>query len=423
MDTRTDAGHAGTTNGRHDEAMPREDELETLADLFLGPSDPPAEPGRVRPRVEALVLGHLPVFAAAWPSQLARHMAEERGSPVAIVRWEAGSLSVQLVASGGAPRVGVCASDSEAIAAALRSAGLVLLRVPEASEAELVSLPGLDQVSILTGADDAAIVACYRRLKGLAADAERVGSALPGARLVVMGASEEKARTAHERVLRAARAFLEADLRDPVVIPRIAPVHSATLAETPTSLTLAGLAELLRREGTQARRVEAPSAPAPGAFEPVEEARARTEPEGGPDREPGVGSAAGESTSAGESVLALVPGLAALVARCPGAGRVALARDGAGGLHLVAASLARAPEVSAEDPLGDLLAAAAWARDNAGLLARAEGVSLSDAAPVLHLVTDSPARARKLVGSLVRVHLAAPAGAAAFGLVAVSLGG
>ncbi|MBK7405585.1 MAG: hypothetical protein IPJ41_13395 [Phycisphaerales bacterium] len=440
MDARTDRGISGLTNGRHDGPNASEEDLDALADLFLGPAPARVEPkvrARRGPTVEALVLGHLPVFAAAWPSQLARHLADAGAEPVAVVRWELDALSVQWVNPAGTSwSAGVGAFDMRAA-----PAGLALLRAPEAHEAELVTLPEVERVSILTGADDAAIVGCYRRLKGLAQAAAERGRALPAVRLVVMGAPTERAQTAHERVVRAARAFLEADLLDPVIIPKIAPVHATTVHEGPCSEPLAAIAAVVKSghlgelvgDGPAESRAgspnEAAKIDAPDLVEPV----------AAPDRMQRVGpppasrsgarpapliepEAATPATLPG-TLVAFIPGLSPLASECPGAPRVSLACDALGALHLVAGSLRVAPQVSAADPIGDLLHASVWAKSNASLLARAEGVCLSAGEPVLHLITDCTATASRLLGSPLRVHLAAPAGATVFGMVAVSLGG
>lgn len=417
----------GIANGRRPLPLPTDAELDGLADLFLGPradgrpAARPAEVGssnsaRPSPALEGLVLGHLPVFAAAWPAQYARQRAEESGHPVAIVRLASGTLTVELIGCGDAS--GAALDDWErALGCAVASAPLLLLRVDEPAEAELASLGGLTALRLLTGADDAAVVACYRKLKGLAASAELAGGALPRLGLAVLGATPERGVDAHGRIVRAARAFLEADLEAPVVVERIAPTGSTLLYRGSPAITLADLAFALGRamapEARAARAPEAPEGPSPGA-----ERRPASEPRAAGAPEHSAGSPPGESP------IGLVGGLTPLETRCPHADRVELGADAAGRLHLVAALLEEHPALSSRRSLRDLLRAAAWARENARLLAKAEP-SLSDmrGEPLLHLVTDRADAARALLSTPVRVHLAVRARAAALGMVAVSLEG
>ncbi|MFI4897363.1 MAG: hypothetical protein ACIARR_06020 [Phycisphaerales bacterium JB059] len=104
---------------------------------------------------------------------------------------------------------------------------------------------------------------------------------------------------------------------------------------------------------------------------------------------------------------ALIPGLTRLETRCPKAGRVELAADEAGRLHLIARSGA-----DPSQPVDTLVATSAWAREHLALLLRAEPMLSppsaergSETDPVLHLVTTEPKLIRPLLDADVRVHL------------------
>ena len=407
------------SNGHRPIAAPGDDELDALADLFLGPEpsrerDPdPLTPAR--PRIEAVVLGHLPISAAAWPGQYAHRRAEQLASPVAVVRLTTGSLAVDILGSAGPDQpVG---GERDALDFIRAVADTIILRVDEPSEDQLAILPGLDALCLLTGADDAAIVACYRKLKHLAAAAD--ASPLPGIHLAIMGADDHKGALAHERIARAARAFLEADLLAPVVIDRIGPTGATAVYHSPTDLSLVALASLLaqprsprarpapaRPESTQ--RPSAPRTPEPVAREalPVSPARPDTRP------------------TPADRLCSLIAGLAPIDSRCPLAERLELASDRAGRLHLVAAALTSQPDLASPDPLGELLLAAAWAKTNGAILAKAEPALTPGAGDAtLHLVTDDPCLATRLLGAPLRIHLAMPGVPTAFGLVAAPLQG
>ncbi len=405
-------------------AAPGDEELDALADLFLGPETPPGQAPRprspeprvaARPRVEAVVLGHLPISAAAWPGQYARRRAEQLGGPAAVVRLTGGSLAIDILGSAGPdqPPEG----EHDALEFVRAAADTIILRVDEPAEDQLGILPGLDGLCLLTGADDAAIVACYRKLKHLAAAAD--ASPMPGIHLAIMGADERKGALAHERIARAARAFLEADLLPPVVIERIGPTGATPVYHGPTDLSLVTLASLLAQPRPPRAR------PAPARPEP-------TQHPGGPwAREPvarecsPVPAARPDTRPAPiDRLCSLIAGLAPIDSRCPLAERLELASDRAGRLHLVAARLASQPDLASPDPVGELLLAAAWARTNCAILAKAEPALLHGAGePMLHLVTDDPGLATRLLGTPVGIHLAMPAAPAAFGLVATPLRG
>ncbi|HZW10914.1 MAG TPA: hypothetical protein VFF69_13515 [Phycisphaerales bacterium] len=410
---------AAPVNGRRDFSLPAADELDMLAELFLGPGEDDqsrravrnarwegqaAQPGTKPVRIEGLVLGHLPVFAAAWASQYARQRAEALRAGVGTVRLASGTVSVETFGMDGEDAPEMSGWD-EAISR-LRAAGLVLVRVDEPAEADLAAAPSLDALRVLSGTDDAAVVACYRRLKGLAAAAEEAGSPLPPVALAMMGAERAKALDSHARIARAARAFLDAELGEPVVIERIEPTGARAIFR--------GRAELSPGEVVRALR----DAVEPG--ESAREARADEPPtrRRSDARVPAPG--AGESQGTGW-LSGLVAGLRTLESRCPVADRVELAADAQGRLHLVAAQLAAHPEASSVGAVRDLVAAAAWAKSHGELLRRAEP-SLRGAGEVsLHLVTDRREDARSLLGTAVRVHLAGAAHAGPMGLMTVSL--
>lgn len=426
----TDAPATTGANGRRPGVEPSDGELDALADLFLGPAGerypPPAALAHTpdaarRIGIEGVVLGHLPVSAAAWPGQYARARSAQLGAPVAVVRLAAGSLTVDLV--GGAGPAQTPRGETDALEFARSRAAAIILRVDEPTEAQLAASPFLDRLSLLTGADDAAIVACYRKLKGIAAAAEESGTPLPIVGLTIMGGSQAKGALVHERIARAARAFLEADLLEPVVIDRIGPTGGAAVYHAPTDLSLEGLGELLTLPRP---RPTAASAPGPAATEPpvIEPTPApRPIPTPGPVATRARGALAPPAANP-DALAELVAGLAPMESRCPLAERIELASDRLGRLHLLAAVLSTQPGVSSPNPLGDLLVAAAWAQAHAVILAKAEPqLTAMGGEPTLHLVTDQARQATPLLNTRIRVHVAMPAKPTAFGLVAAPLDG
>ncbi len=436
---------------------PSDADFDALAELFLDPPEKhhttadterhttPTAARRLP--IGALILGHLPVMASAWPAQHARMRAEETGKPVVIARLSRGVLTLEAI--GAPPSIPTFRDQSQALEWTATHAESALLRVDEADETELASIPKIDRLIILTGADDAAVVACYRKLKNVAAEAT-AERPLPATQLTIVGTGAAKGKLAHERIARAARTFLEADLLEPVVVDRIAPTQSHVLFSGPTTLTPRALIDALHNpaaEPTPAREIHTPTNTEP---EPMPSARAPAAPlepatptapappvESFPTQPPPVPAAPSPRTAtiayADEPtpdqsnthgpLARLVPGLLPLETTCPAAPEVTLAYDATGSLHLLAASLTQLPQLSTDTPVRSLLRANAWARSHATILSRVEP-RLAEAAAThteMHLITDRAEEARAVLDTPIHVHLAAPAAPATHGLVTVSL--
>jgi hypothetical protein len=365
---------------------------------------------RPEARVEALLLGHLPVMAAAWPAQHARSRAEQLGAPVALVRCSAGRLTIELL---GAPDTPAPSDEHEARGLVAKLARTIMIRTDEGGEQALAANPRVDRLVVLTGADDASVVACYRTLKSLQQGAGQ--APLPPTQLTVVGAPADRGAMAHERIARAAQAFLRADLLEPVVIERIAPTRSRTIYDGPTSHTPESWLKALESTCSDAPlpdRAEAAERPTPavtGQAPAPSAAPPNPEPPAVPDRPPHLAD--------------LLPELTALDLRCPDAPGVALASDSRGRLHLLATDAPGLPgSEHPGDAPGSLLAAQAWAFAHRDLLARAEPALAGwDGNATPHLLTERPERAAALARSALRVYVLAPAGAAAFGRVCVAL--
>ncbi|MEM1329518.1 MAG: hypothetical protein AAGG07_03035 [Planctomycetota bacterium] len=176
------------------------------------------------PEIEALILGHLPVLAGMWVGHYAQHTAGQRGDPVGVVRRGDGSVQVRLYGTHET-QSGLFGD----LAAAIRShaAGVTrwVLRVDRPDEAAFVGLDA-DRLTLLSTSDDAAVVASYRTLKGLASrfavdlddDAEPSATGLPGLRVVVIENAQGSGAAAASRLADAARVFLNRPI-ETVVIP------------------------------------------------------------------------------------------------------------------------------------------------------------------------------------------------------------
>lgn len=407
-------------------------------------------------RVEALILGHLPVLASAWVGQFSRISVESAGGPVALLRVRAGSISVDLFdATADIPP---CPTIEDAIRGASTHARRWLIQVDETDEPTLASLPSIGSLTLLCGSDDAAVVACYRTLKSLGSRDETSEKSV---RLAIMGAAGDKAKAAADKLAAASRTFLGREVELVPGATKVSAWNSRTLFRGMASASLDSLVPLLECRGTVMPASAAPVPPeAPiiagdrsrnvtrtDAFRaalrdvlaPGSEAgpRASREPRRPLDpvlsipntpaamsapapswiapKTPPAGAqspranmpAAGHSASRGISqpagtpsgLVSLIEGLSPISLACPVAPGVAMARDAAGSLHLVARSDSA---IDVGRAWCELDAAAGWAMVNAALLAAAASVRI--ATPTRHLLACDPREARRLLDSGVRVY-------------------
>ncbi len=392
---------------------PDEGEYDALADLFLGdrPKTRAATPPvpavtmrgpSARARLEAVVLGNLPVLAGAWLRQYADARARISGGPAALVRCQPGSISIELVGPGAA-QIDARASGLEAALRIASACDAVVLRLEETQASSAHAMERLDAVTLLTSADDAALVSGYRTLKSLAGV---LGESATGLRVAWMGVNDERASAAAARLSGACGTFLGRELETSAVCPRVDAVEAVTLyrgsQEIDTERLLSILSEPpVRRE--EARREEAPRptlrhAEAVGreAVPPVEPSRAEVKP---------TGSAPDPFT--------LLDGIERLGFSCPDAPGVVLGADAAGRLVLIAEAMG---EQSIGEAVRELSAASAWSIKQSGLirLASSRVTDLDGASPPRRvLMTDRPREARPLLDGEVSVYLLSPARPAA----------
>jgi hypothetical protein len=295
---------------------------------------------------------------------------------------------------------------------------VVVVSNPE-DESRLLADPKVSVVTLLTGADDASAVGAYRTLRRLSSSvgALRDAAPAPELRVGIMGASDERAQSAWDRLRESARSFLEANVGLAACIPRLeggATLHE--LYDGPCERTCADLLDVppeaprprlkLAVEHRPARVVDAvidlgEHAPPMDAGEvQVAEGHAH-EACAVPAPEP-----VGERVEAIEDLTSIVPGHSVLPWHCPEAPDVQLAVNEQG------APMLQALACEGVDPHGAvyrLVVAGAWAWTHRELLADASEGRLSTVArPVLHLVTDQPKAVRGLLHSDIRVHALAP---------------
>lgn len=362
-----------------------------------------AEPVRstgkaVEPVVEGLILGHLPVFGAAWVTQYAKFIAERDHSPVAILRLQGGQAWIDLVLPRGAERKmrsrigsGAGSANAELSAVISEVAGETahwLVRVDETGEPDLVRTQGLAAIALLTAADDPAVLASYRTIKNLS---EGLGEDAPAFRLAVMGADDEKAAQAESKITKAASVFLSRGIETGIRIGKVGACATVAMHRAETALTLTALLAMIRN--AYAKRAPEPASPTPTATS--ESVAATSTP-----------TAAAPTAPAApvDSAIAEQLGVTMLGTTCPYAASVKLACGPDGSLHLIALA-----DPTPESGVRDLLGAAAWADNHAQLLESAHPNHLKGiekAGPILHMLTPDPKACRNLLDTGVHVHFA-----------------
>jgi len=368
------------------------------------------------PSIEAVLLGHLPVRASLWVRQYACSTARRRDEIVALVRAAAGSTSVDLISGSHQIDSAVCGSLHEALQRVNTIADRVILRVDETTEPDLLDREEIDEITILTGADEAAIVSSYRLIKTLTSvwDADEVIGA-PHLRLAVMGATGQQVADASTKLSRAVDAFLDRPIEIVDAAGRIdatgtTNIFRDTVAHQVTTI-LDDLIEIgcgiPHLDGWQEREslaglVEDESiaaAVSPDTGPVAQTVFVDTNPVAKPIDKPIAKAAAPVLTGLGS----MIQGLARLETRCPFALDVELCVDTSGSLHLVAGD-------EHDGPMARLETVRAWVRDHLPLILRAETTLAMPSADDrsseigLHLISSDPQTLRGLIDSPVRMY-------------------
>lgn len=362
--------------------------------------------------VEALIVGHLPVLGTAWVGAYASHRAGQIGRAVGLVRLSEEGAIIDLVGAPGMARPAKVAAESfdDAVRAAGRHAGLWII-APEGQDEEAVAASaGVSRVTVLTGADDPAVLACYGVMKRVA---EHGATRL---HVAIMGADAARAADAQARLGQTARSSLGLTLPKVDVVARIgaasvSPVYSGRGPEVEAIAGLLAGAGARQggyeREGSPLRFERGPGRGDPEVVVMAEHRSQRQRGSGGTPVTSGPASRTGGAPvqlgppRGAES--SLPEGLEALGSLCPAAPGIEVCRDREGRVHLVA-RLGRGTQARPGGPAGELLTAAAWCAMNAGLLGRAFP-GLDGGEPTLHVLTVSAPEVRGLLDTAIRLHL------------------
>ncbi len=420
---------------------------DALTDLFLGevgpdelapkPEEPPALQQHPRARLESLVLGHLPVLGSAWASQYVRHAASTEGQPIAYVRLQSAYASVEIISpSTDHPPITDTrtASFQQAIRAARSHTDRWIVRTddPAGPSSHFALTP--DLVTLLTSADEAAVVGAYRTLKQLrqaAPDESRF-------RLVVLGNDAARTDAVSVKLTEAAQSFLDLDIDRVLCDGRIHASQAPTLlfsgscpdaemmlAELldeslePASDADAAAAEAGQDQASSASftipdvptsddHAETPVPTVPDIAEPISsiglaDDHAEQEVEPTPDA-PTVPARRDAETP---MVLAeLIPNSIALPFTCPFTELIELAMDANGQAHVMASAT---DEASLHRAVAELARASAWLTAHTGLIRATlpSATALRESEAVQHVFVSEPRLGRALLETPIRMHLLA----------------
>jgi hypothetical protein len=420
------------------------DPFDELAALFLSDqgASPRANGASARATMELLIVGHLPVRAGVWLAPYADTVARTEGD-TALIRLDDSVAHLQLLrASGDELQAPDTATTLRSTLASLRSSiDHWIVRPPSDAAAEELVTAGADRITILSGVDEAALVAAYQLVKELAAAAEQAGVTLPRLGLAMLGCDEAAGKSAAARLNQTTRSFLGLELGLVLCLPRM----DAGLATSsyrrfldepcPRPRQLFDWLTEAVPPGPSARPVAPPmsdrndepapvevapppprplygaSTPAPGA-EPVptgvpseswvRRRTVRLKPKAQVEVEPKSATMPREPDEHGQPVALAehVAGLTTLPIRCPGRERVELAVTAEGWLHLL----------GRESALREMQVVARWVVDHRELIAMACPQVAVDVrrAPRLHIFTDEPLSVSDLHTSDICLHVLAP---------------
>lgn len=347
------------------------------------------------PRIECLLPGHLPVRAGVWFLPCAQQLAGAENSGV-LMQMETSQADVTTFGTGAVDGNRTAVLDS----LAQQSRRWFVLPSHDTSPADVAAL-GADRITLMTGADQAAVVAAYQTIKSIVSGSELEASRLDLG-LFIVGSSEATAKETSDRLMHTVQRQLGCELTLRGSMPQVEMVegglHRVRLDATAGP---AGLIADIRRAISSAvvcapEEVPPLAVPPPLSVTPPEPHEVELD---NPDVTPVAKSV--PTIDAGrvedDSLARCVDGLSLLPVRCPRHPAVELAVDANGALH----SLAMA------DALHEVLAVQAWSRAHASLLALAcpsAGIDI-ECDPVVHMCTDDARAVTGLIDTEIVLHL------------------
>ena len=392
-------------------ADPSEESVRGNRDVEPEPAHKHGGNERRAPNIALVVLGNLPVFAGAWASQFARDRQKQLGRPLGLLTVTDESARLEVFGVSGHPIVEAPQLGSALTELAKLDADL-LVRLPEAEAGWIGANRHIANITLLTGADDPAIVAAYRSLKAIVQDLPSDAD-MPGVRVAIAGSEPSVAGEASNKLAQASSRFLGLPVEPEAPVAQIDAGASAELFHGAPP-AWADLPDLLSRFVSQPRSTPVVES-APISYGTIEPRRQQPQPVGfeaqGAESLAMPSDEAAEPVSTDAQTLAhgVMPrGLSRVDVRCPYANSVGIAVNDEGVLHAVAWADDAGKCSSA---VRDLVVASSWLRDHAELIAVLLGKRLSDDPAERHLVLGQGRGALGLAQGELKIHVSVPGSA------------
>ncbi len=370
------------------------DPFDELAALFLTQT----EEGRGGDRgassaIDVAICGNLPVMGAMWLAQFAETCARRLGA-TALVRLD-GTEPLVEVFHGEAP---MPKSPDETVDW-LRECRIRrwIIKPPAHARRSEIMEAEIGSIAVLTGADEAAVVAAYRLVKEIVESGPIDGSG-PLPRLVILGAEPERSLEVAEKLRRTIATFLGVTLPHGESIQRIDAMESSGPLPFPGGATLDSALDLIQDLQRNCHERPSPKKPVmePPTIDVPRSASARVSIAPKPsdrNRHP-------VSTTALQApkLISYLTDLHPASFECPLVPETEWGLDRDGTLHLLCTG----------ERLARGLRAKQWAMAHRTILSLADRRMDADSEVIMHLFVASPDQLLEMQDVPCRLHLLAP---------------
>ena len=349
-----------------------------------------------RKTIELLLPAHLPVQGGLWLVPYAGR--ETLGGISILVRMHEDTVDVAAIGEGDIDLTS-CSSMEDVLQRVGNQTAHWIVQPPTDADPTSLLHCDADCVTLLSGADQAAVVGAYRLLKGLIASSGEE-SEIPTIRLVVVGAEERAAKDAASRIVQTSHHQLGVAIDVGQPLPAMG--SSSNVLSQVSFKRSSNVVDVMCRirnfesddeQLPTTARYETPTESQQGSA--VMSPKSESPIEGHQEKTHEVV----HSTQETRTFASYVDGLLAITPRCPEHDHVELAIDSDGCLHVLA---------DASD-FRDVAIVSAWATRHQQLITLAcGGVEIDgDTSPVQHLFTDVAVSVADLHGSGLHLHLLA----------------
>ena len=349
--------------------------------------------------VELLIPAHLPVQGGLW---LVPYAGRASGSGTAmLVRMHEDTVDIAAI------------GHSQVQLESCNSLESMMQQIEEPIQQWIVQPPAnadptsllhcdADVITLLSGADQAAVVGAYRLLKGFVTAAQHVDE-LPPIRIVIVGAEERAANDAAGRIVQTAKHQLGMHIEVGHPLPAMGSQSKVqSQGSIPRSCNLIDLMARIRITAQPDIELQTTDrVPAPEIAEPIEHSNAveqnDTTIEEGSTPVLIEESVLSEAIASEAKLSTYVEGLLAISPRCPEHEEIELTVDAKGCIHLLAPA----------ESFREAAIVSSWIAKHHALIAMAcGGLQINETkSAVQHLFTDDAVSVADLHGTGVKLHL------------------